>query len=81
VSPIVGGKVLKGPTAAFLAHAGQPMSAAGVAALYAGLLDGMVADEPLEGLPTLRLDTLMSDAAQRREVAAQVLRFAEALGT
>jgi LPPG:FO 2-phospho-L-lactate transferase len=51
VSPIVGGEVLKGPTAAFLDAHRLPTSAAGVAAyyesLYSGLLDGMVADEPI----------------------------------
>ena len=51
VSPIVSGEVLKGPTAAFLEAMRLPRSAAGVAAYYeglqAGLLDGMVADEPI----------------------------------
>jgi LPPG:FO 2-phospho-L-lactate transferase len=51
VSPIVGGEVLKGPTAAFLHAFHLPTSAAGVAAFYnrvaEGLLDGMVTDEPI----------------------------------
>ena len=79
VSPIVGGAVLKGPTAAFLRWAGLEPSAAGIAACYAGLVDGLVADEPVDGLPVLQTDTLMSDAARRRRVAAETLRFAEAL--
>jgi LPPG:FO 2-phospho-L-lactate transferase len=108
VSPIVGGQVLKGPTAAFLAAMGLPTSAAGVAAFYdsiaAGAIDGIVADEPVpagpvplpvnlqarssgpgplpsvpRGLATLELDTRMSDAATRAEVAARVLAFADAL--
>ena len=49
VSPIVGGEVVKGPTAAFLAAYDQPVSAAGVVAFYEqvapGLLDGIVTDE------------------------------------
>jgi len=47
VSPIVAGAVIKGPTAACLAWAGQPATAAGVAAVYGDLLDGLVADERL----------------------------------
>ncbi len=79
VSPIVGGQVLKGPTDQFMAWAGLPLSAAGIAGAYAGLLDGIVADEEVEGLPALRIDTLMADADGRRRVAEEVLRFAEGL--
>jgi LPPG:FO 2-phospho-L-lactate transferase len=79
VSPIVGGAVLKGPTAAFMRWAGLEASAAGIAAGDAGLVDEVVADEPVDGLPVLETDTLMSDAAGRRRVAAETLRFAEAL--
>ncbi len=79
VSPIVGGKVLKGPTDAFLAWTGVASSAEGVAGLYAGLLDGMVADEPVQTVASLRADTLMVDAASRRAVAAESLAFAESL--
>ena len=79
VSPVVGGQVLKGPTAAFMAWAGLPLSAAGTARAYEGLLDGIVADEPVEGLPALEIDTRMDDADARRRVAQDVLRFAEAL--
>jgi len=79
VSPIVGGEVLKGPTEAFMTWAGLPPSAAGTARAYDGLLDGIVADEPVDDLPTLQADTLMTDAAARRRVAEDVLRFAESL--
>jgi LPPG:FO 2-phospho-L-lactate transferase len=79
VSPIVGGKVLKGPTDAFMAWAELPLNATGVARAYEGLLDGIVADEPVEGLPALEVDTRMDDAAARRRVAEDVLRFTETL--
>ena len=79
VSPVVGGRVLKGPTAACLAWAGQPVSAAGVAARYDGLLDGIVADEPVPVLPVLETDLLMADAAGRARLARETLGFAEAL--
>jgi LPPG:FO 2-phospho-L-lactate transferase len=83
VSPVVGGTIVKGPTAAFLAAHDQPVSAAGVAAFYEavapGLLGGIVADEPLTGLPALHIDTAMPNAATRAHVAAQTLAFALSL--
>ena len=79
VSPIVGGQVLKGPTHAFMDWAGQPLSATGVAAAYGDLLDGIVADEPVDGLPALITDTRMDDPTRRRRLADGVLRFAEGL--
>ncbi len=79
VSPIVGGDVLKGPTEAFMRWAGFEATTASIAACYAGLIDGLVADEPVDGLPVLQTDTLMADAAGRRRVAAETLRFAEGL--
>jgi LPPG:FO 2-phospho-L-lactate transferase len=79
VSPIVGGTVLKGPTAAFMAFAALECSAAGVADFYGDLLDGIVTDEPVPALATLQLDTRMDDAATRARVAEQVLAFADGL--
>jgi LPPG:FO 2-phospho-L-lactate transferase len=79
VSPVVGGRVLKGPTHAFMDWAGFPLSAAGVAAAYGDLIDGIVADEPVDGLPALTTDTRMDDVPARRRVADEVLRFAEGL--
>jgi LPPG:FO 2-phospho-L-lactate transferase len=81
VSPIVGGQVLKGPTDDFMAWAGLPLSAAGVARAYGQLIDGIVADEPMDELDvvTQQADTRMADAAARRRVAQEVLEFAEGL--
>jgi LPPG:FO 2-phospho-L-lactate transferase len=80
VSPIVGGAVLKGPTASFMAFAALDCSAVGVAAFYGELLDGIVADEHAGGkLATLQIDTTMSDAASRARVAARTLEFAQTL--
>ncbi|MFI5003611.1 MAG: 2-phospho-L-lactate transferase [Solirubrobacterales bacterium] len=79
VSPIVGGKVLKGPTASFMAFAALECNASGVADFYGELLDGIVADEPVAGLATLQTDTRMADAASRARVAEQVLAFADSL--
>lgn len=81
VSPFVGGRAVKGPTDAFCAHAGISRDAAGVAAAYAGVVDGVVADDaPGEGaVPSLRRDTLMDSPARRREVAALTVEFAASL--
>jgi LPPG:FO 2-phospho-L-lactate transferase len=79
VSPVVGGEVLKGPTAAFMAFAALECSADGVADFYGELLDGIVADENVARLPALQTGTRMDDAAARALLAEQVLGFAEAL--
>ena len=79
VSPLVGGEVLKGPTDAFMEQAGQPLTADGVAALYDGLIDGLVADERADGVPTLETDVRMADSDARRRVARETLEFALAL--
>ena len=65
VSPFVGGAVLKGPTLEFCLWAGIEASAAGLLEAYAGLLDGVVADETVEGVEALVIDTLMDTARAR----------------
>jgi LPPG:FO 2-phospho-L-lactate transferase len=79
VSPLVRGAVLKGPTDAFLAWAGHPLSSEGIATHYEGVIDGLVADERADSVPTLETDVEMADAAARHRVAEQTLAFAEAL--
>ena len=79
VSPIVDGAVLKGPTAAFMDWAGLSLDGAGVVAAYGDVLDGVVADDAIDGLPSLQADTRMDDAEGRARVARTVLDFAEGL--
>ncbi len=79
VSPIVGGEVLKGPTASFMAFAGLECSARGVVEFYGDLLDGIVADEEAMGVPALRTDTRMHDASSRARLAERTLAFAATL--
>jgi len=81
VSPIVGGEVLKGPTASFMAFAALECSADGVVDFYGDLLDGIVADEDVARVTTLQTDTRMDDAAARARVAEQTLSFAAALAS
>jgi len=80
VSPLVRGQSVKGPTEEFLRWAGQPLSSDGIAAHYDGLLDGLVADQRTDALPTLETDVAMDDAAGRRRLAQEALDFALALG-
>jgi LPPG:FO 2-phospho-L-lactate transferase len=86
VSPLVGGRSLKGPTEAFLSWAGLDVSDAGVASCYAGLADGLVVDRgtipggpTLSGIVSRRLETLMPDDDGRRRVARETLEFARSL--
>ncbi|MEX2447190.1 MAG: 2-phospho-L-lactate transferase CofD family protein, partial [Solirubrobacterales bacterium] len=84
VSPFVAGKVVKGPTDRFLAALGRPATAAGVASLYAGLIDAIVVDEddpgpPPQGVATLAAPTLMDSGAARARLARIVLDYAAEL--
>ena len=82
VSPIVGGRALKGPADRMLAALGHESSALGVARIYADLCDVFVMDtvdaaaapevEAL-GLRTLVTDTIMTNDAARARLAAEVL--------
>lgn len=82
VSPIVGGKAVKGPADKLLPTLGAEVSAAGVARLYADFCTNFVVDErdeadaalvEAEGLRPLLLDTIMVDADGSTKLARQVL--------
>jgi LPPG:FO 2-phospho-L-lactate transferase len=84
VSPYVAGEVVKGPTEIFMAATGRPSTAAGVASLYEGLIDGMVCDPedpdpPPENVQLLSFPTLMSGAEGRFRLAVATLDFASRL--
>ncbi len=79
VSPFVGGAVLKGPTELFCRYAGIEPSAAGLLQAYPGVLDAVVADEPVSGLPALEAPTLMDTPERRRSVATAIVEFAGSL--
>ena len=78
VSPFVGGRAVKGPTDAFMDYAGYEKTAKGILDVY-DVLDGLVADEPVPGIPALVTDTLMDDAAARRRLAEQALYHAASI--
>lgn len=84
VSPYVAGEVVKGPTDRFMEALGRPRTAAGVASLYAGLIDGMVVDEgdpdpPPAEIGTLAAPTLMDGAGGRVRLARIVLDYVATL--
>jgi LPPG:FO 2-phospho-L-lactate transferase len=79
VSPLVDGRVLKGPTGPFMEWAELTVDAAGIADVYACVIDGLVADERTDRLPLLETPVLLSTPKQRRSVARETLRFAAAL--
>jgi LPPG:FO 2-phospho-L-lactate transferase len=84
VSPYVAGQVVKGPTDIFMQGIGRPSTAAGVASLYEGLIDGMVCDsEDPDPAPTgplvMSCPTLMAGGEGRRALAERTLEFASSL--
>ncbi|GAD48503.1 2-phospho-L-lactate transferase [Caenibius tardaugens NBRC 16725] len=88
ISPIVGGKAIKGPTAKLMGELGLPVTAHTVARFYAGLASAYVLDEADSDLADdikalgLAVDvqpTVMTDLASKTALAGQVLDFAERL--
>src|SRR5205814_1933131 len=82
VSPIIGGKAVKGPTAKMMAELGLPVDAAAVAHHYRAFLDLYIADEEdaaaIAGLdmPVVLTRTLMQSLADREALARAVLAAA-----
>lgn len=84
VSPIVGGRALKGPADRMMASLGHEVSALGVARMYAGLIDAMVIDHADEeerariealGIHVLLTDAVMRNNPDRERLAREVLDF------
>lgn len=82
VSPIVGGRALKGPAAKMMAELGEEVSNAGVARRYAGLVDMLVIDESdAAEAPTVEAlgiaahvaPTVMTTDADKTALAREVL--------
>lgn len=85
VSPIVGGKAIKGPTEKMMRELNVPATAARVADHYGDLLDGFVLDEQDAGLhgtlpvPTVVTQTVMVTLQDRVELAETTIEFANSL--
>ena len=84
VSPIIGGRAVKGPTAKMMSELGLPVSAAAVAARYRDLLDAYVLDHADAGsiselgIPVTVAHTLMQTLEDRERLARAVLAVADA---
>jgi LPPG:FO 2-phospho-L-lactate transferase len=77
VSPLIGGKAVKGPAAGMLARLEGGTTPAHVARCYPGLIDALVIDESDAredvGVRTIVTKTLMRDPASRRALAEAAL--------
>jgi LPPG:FO 2-phospho-L-lactate transferase len=84
VSPIIGGRAVKGPTAKMMRELGLPSTATAIAQHYAGLVDLFVVDHSESEIspPNMRVAKaaiLMSTLADREALAKAVLAFADEL--
>jgi len=85
VSPIIGGKAVKGPAAKIMAELGMTPSAAAVARHYGALLDGFMLDcvDAVEAdacrVPTCVTDIMMHTRPDRARLAQTVIDFAGTL--
>jgi len=83
VSPLVGGRAVKGPADRMLARLAGGTSPAHVASCYDGLLDVLVIDDAdaaggaVPGVRTLATQTLMTDVGAARRLAAAVVHAPE----
>jgi LPPG:FO 2-phospho-L-lactate transferase len=83
ISPIVGGRALKGPAGSMLKSLGKDVSALGIAKIYHGLVDILVLDtidghlapsiQEL-GMQTVVTNTIMTGAADKKALARTVVR-------
>lgn len=84
VSPIIGGRAVKGPTAKMMRELGLPSTATAIAQHYDGLIDLFVVDhcEGEVSLPNMRVAKaaiLMSTLADREALARAMLAFADGI--
>jgi LPPG:FO 2-phospho-L-lactate transferase len=87
VSPIIGGKTVKGPAAKMYMELGIQPSALAVADHYRDLLNGFILDKVDQELasqieiPTLTTDILMDSLTKRARLAQDVLHFIRRIHT
>ncbi|HEX6299127.1 MAG TPA: 2-phospho-L-lactate transferase [Acidimicrobiia bacterium] len=80
VSPLIGGKTVKGPADKVMTALGLPSGNPGVADAYAGLIHRLVIDssdsddvDSIEGIEVIVTDTLIKDAAAGAKLAAELV--------
>ena len=80
VSPLIGGKAVKGPAAKMLAELGLAATPQAIATQYQGLIDGLVIDaqDAVQVFgPCHITDTLMRGTAGQERLAREVLNYLE----
>lgn len=80
VTPIVGGKAIKGPAAKLMAELGYDVSAQAVANYYGDVITAFISDEQdkaLEsyGLNSIAFDTIMNTDEDKARLSRQILRW------
>jgi len=81
VSPIIGGRAIKGPAAKIMAELGVPLTQGAIARHYDGLIDGLVVDGADAGdlgdvgVPVETTRTLMKTVEDREALAECTLAF------
>jgi LPPG:FO 2-phospho-L-lactate transferase len=88
VSPLVGGRALKGPTAKLMAELGLPATSASIAQHYREVLDGLILDQvdardtravEEQGVIAAVTSTIMQSLDDRMKLARFALAFAARL--
>lgn len=88
ISPIVGGKAIKGPLDRLMENLGLEVSPYGVAQLYKGLMKGYVIDQldkPVVpkivslGMRVLATNTIMDSEQAKTQLARDTVKFAETI--
>ena len=86
ISPLIGGRAVKGPTAKIMGELGIPQTQASIVRHYDGLIDGIMIDRADHeeaaslALPTRITGTLMTSLEDRDRLAQEALEFGASLG-
>ncbi|HSO49287.1 MAG TPA: 2-phospho-L-lactate transferase CofD family protein, partial [Acidimicrobiia bacterium] len=82
VSPLIGGKTLRGPAAMVLADLGLGQGTPGVVASYRGLIDTLIVDSSdvvdvgnVDGVSVVAMDTLISRQVEAERLARGILQL------
>jgi len=85
ISPLIGGRAVKGPTAKIMAELGVPLTQASIARHYDGLIDGIMIDSADHAeasslsLTTRIAGILMTSPEDRERLAREALEFGASL--
>jgi LPPG:FO 2-phospho-L-lactate transferase len=85
ISPVIGGRAVKGPTVKLMRELGVEVSPRSIVQQYSDIIDGLVLDAedaahaPTTGVPTHVTQTLMQTLADRESLAHAALGFAGTL--